>query len=159
MIGESGCKICYFYRHVRYISAKIIIVYSASIFVGEWLQRQRHFWARPLHILSKCDVQYRLHCLVLTVNSLYNFTKGKTYLVNERWRLSTCLQHPCYDAGVYPCYQVSKIRTLIEIVTYIPWCNQWAKPMFDVIDDLSEMTNIFHMRTYTYLVICVKYYI
>ena len=33
----------------------------------------------------------------------YNVTKGKTYLVNQRWRHTTCLQHPFYDVGCYPC--------------------------------------------------------
>ena len=43
-----------------------------------------------------------LHCLVLTDTNLYNFTKGKTYHVNQRWRHTTCLQHPRYDVGCYP---------------------------------------------------------
>ena len=72
------------------------------VFVGEWLWRQRHFWAWPLYILFKCDVRRRLHCLVLTDTNLYKFTIGKTYLVNRRWRHTTCLQHPCYDVGCYP---------------------------------------------------------
>ena len=46
------------------------------------------------------------HCLVTTDTYLYNFTKGKTYLVNQRWRHTKCLQHPCYDVGCYPCSQV-----------------------------------------------------
>ena len=75
----------------------------ASIFVCEWLQRQRHFCAWPLYILFKCDVKHRLHCLVLTVTNLYIFTRGKTNLVNQRWRHTTCLQHLCYDVGCYPC--------------------------------------------------------
>ena len=29
--------------------------------------------------------------------------KGNTYRVNQRWRHTTCLQHPCYDVGCYPC--------------------------------------------------------
>ena len=33
--GDIGCKICHFYKCVYYISAKIILVSSASIFVGE----------------------------------------------------------------------------------------------------------------------------
>ena len=47
--------------------------YTASIFVGELLQRQRHFWAWPLYILFQCDVRHRLHCLVLTGTFLYIF--------------------------------------------------------------------------------------
>ena len=33
--GDISCKICHFYKCVYYISAKIILVSSASIFVGE----------------------------------------------------------------------------------------------------------------------------
>ena len=35
---------------------------------------------------------------------LYNPMKGKSYLVNQRWRWSTCLRHQCYDIGCYPWY-------------------------------------------------------
>ena len=66
------------------------------------LKRQWHFWAWPLYILFKCDVRHGLHCLVLTDN-LFKFTNRKTYLVNQRWRHTTCLQHPCYDVGCYLC--------------------------------------------------------
>ena len=86
-------------------TVKIILESPASILVGEWLQRQRHIWTWPLCILFKCDVRHRLHCLVFTDTHLYNFTKGKTYPVNQRWRHTTCLQHPCYDVGCYPCHQ------------------------------------------------------
>ena len=48
------------------------------------------------------DVTHRLHCLVLSDTYLYNLTKGKTYRVNQRWRHTTFLQHPCYDVGCYP---------------------------------------------------------
>ena len=51
---------------IHYIYAKITLVSPASIFVGELLQRQGHFWAWPLYILLKCDVRHRLHCFVLT---------------------------------------------------------------------------------------------
>ena len=64
--GDISCKICHFYKCVYYISAKIIPVSSASKFVGEWLQRQGHFWAWPLYILFKGDGRHRMHCLVFT---------------------------------------------------------------------------------------------
>ena len=55
-----------------------------------------------IYILFKCDVRHRLHCFVCTDTHLFNFTKGKTDLVNQRWRRTTCLQHQCYDVGCYP---------------------------------------------------------
>ena len=85
--------------NMKWVTAKIILVSPALIFVGEWLQRQRHFWAWSLYVLSKLDVRHRLHCLLLTDTYLYNFTKGKTYRVNQRWCHTTCLQHPCYEVG------------------------------------------------------------
>ena len=94
--GDSSCKYVMFYKCVHYISAKIILVSSASIFVDEWLQRQGHFWVWPLYILSKCDVRHRLHCFVSTDIYLYNLTKGKPYRVIQRWRRSTCLRHHCW---------------------------------------------------------------
>ena len=87
----------------KWVTAKIILVSPASILVGEWLQRQRHIGAWPLYILFKCDVRHHLHCFVCTDTHLFNFTKGKTDLVNQRWRRTTCLQHQCYDVGCYPC--------------------------------------------------------
>ena len=87
----------------KWVTAKIILVSPASILAGEWLQRQRHIGAWPLYILFKCDVRHRLHCFVCTDTHLFNFTKGKTDLVNQRWRRTTCLQHQCYDVGCYPC--------------------------------------------------------
>ena len=86
----------------KWVTAKIILVSPASILVGEWLQRQRHIGAWPLYILFKCDVRHRLHCFVWLDTHLFNFTKGKTDLVNQRWRRTTCLQHQCYDVGCYP---------------------------------------------------------
>ena len=86
----------------KWVTAKIILVSPASILVGEWLQRQRHIGAWPLYILFKCDVRHRLHCFVCTDTHLFNFTKGKTDLVNQRWRRTTCLKHQCYDVGCYP---------------------------------------------------------
>ena len=86
----------------KWVTAKIILVSPASILVGEWLQRQRHIGAWPLYILFKCDVRHPLHCFVCTDTHLFNFTKGKTDLVNQRWRRTTCLQHQCYDVGCYP---------------------------------------------------------
>ena len=93
----------------KWVTAKIILVSPASILVGEWLQRQRHIGAWPLYILFKCDVRHRLHCFVCTDTHLFNFTKGKTDLVNQRWRRPTCLKHQCYDVGCYPwlSYQLS----------------------------------------------------
>ena len=85
------------------VTAKIILVSPASILVGEWLQRQQHFWAYSLYVRSEWDARHCLHCLVLTDICLYNFTKGKTYRVNQTWRHTACLQHPCYDVGCYPC--------------------------------------------------------
>ena len=90
------------------LTAKIILVSPASILVGEWLQRQRHIGAWPLYILFKCDVRHRLHCFVCTDTHLFNFTKGKTDLVNQRWRRPTCLKHQCYDVGCYPCDSLLK---------------------------------------------------
>ena len=87
----------------KWVTAEIILVSPASILVGEWLQRQRHIGAWPLYILFKCDVRHRLHCFVCTDTHLFNFTKGKTDLVNQRWRRTTCLKHQCYDVGCYPC--------------------------------------------------------
>ena len=75
-----------FYKCVHYTSAKIILVPSASIFVGEWLQSQGHLWAWPLYILFKSDVRHRMHCLVFTDTDLYSLTKGKAYFANQRWR-------------------------------------------------------------------------
>ena len=92
----------------KWVTAKIILVSPASILVGEWLQRQRHIGAWPLYILFKCDVRHRLHCFVCTDTHLFNFTKGKTDLVNQRWRRTTCLQHQCYDVGCYPWFWCSK---------------------------------------------------
>ena len=86
----------------KWVTAKIILVSPASILVGEWLQRQRHIGTWPLYILFKCDVRHRLHCFVCTDTHLFNFTKGKTDLVNQRWRRTTCLKHQCYDVGCYP---------------------------------------------------------
>ena len=86
----------------KWVTAKIILVSPASILVGDWLQRQRHIGAWPLYILIKCDVRHRLHCFVCTDTHLFNFTKGKTDLVNQRWRRTTCLKHQCYDVGCYP---------------------------------------------------------
>ena len=87
----------------KWVTAKIILVSPASILVGEWLQRQRHIGAWPLYILFKCDVRHSLHCFVCTDTHLFNFTKGKTDLVNQRWHRPTCLKHQCYDVGCYPC--------------------------------------------------------
>ena len=67
----------------KWVTAKIILVSPASILVGESLQRQRHIGAWPLYILFKCDVRHRLHCFVCTDTHLFNFTKGKTDLVNQ----------------------------------------------------------------------------
>ena len=86
----------------KWVTAKIILVSPASILVGEWLQRQRHIGAWPLYILFKCDVRHRLHCFVCTDTHLFNLTKGKTDLVNQRWRRTTSLKHQCYDVGCYP---------------------------------------------------------
>ena len=91
----------------KWVTAKIILVPPASILVGEWLQRQRHIWAWPLYILFKCDVRHRLHCFVCTDTHSFNLTKGKTDLVNQRWRRTTSLQHQCYDVGCYPWYKSS----------------------------------------------------
>ena len=82
------------------VTAKSILVSPASKLVGEWLQRQRHFWAWSLYVLSKWDDRHRMHCLFLT--DMYNLTKGKPYRVNQRWRHTMCLQHPCYDVGCTP---------------------------------------------------------
>ena len=86
----------------KWVTAKIILLSPASILVGEWLQRQRHIGAWPLYILFKCDVRHRLHCFVCTDTHLFNFMKGKTDLVNQRWRRTTRLKHQCYDVGCYP---------------------------------------------------------
>ena len=96
----------------KWVTAKIILVSPASILVGEWLQRQRHIGAWPLYILFKCDVRHRLHCFVCTDTHLFNFTKGKTDLVNQRWRRTTCLKHQCYDVGCYPWYNDLWLMTL-----------------------------------------------
>ena len=58
------------------------------------------FLGVALYILFKCDVKHCMHCLVLTDTYLYTFTKGRTYLVNHKWRLSVCLR---YGVGCYPC--------------------------------------------------------
>ena len=78
----------------KWVTAEIILVSPPSILVGDWLQRQRHFLAWSLYVRSKWGVRHRLHCLVLTDTKLYNFRKGKTYSANQRWRHTTCLQHP-----------------------------------------------------------------
>ena len=100
----------------KWVTAKIILVSPASILVGECLQRQRHIGAWPLYILFKCDVRHRLHCFVCTDTHLFNFTKGKTDLVNQRWRRPTCLKHQCYDVGCYPCYLVLRTRQIEHIL-------------------------------------------
>ena len=101
--GDKSCKIRHFYKCVYYISAKIILVPSASIFVGEWLQRQGHFWAWPLYILFKSDGRHRIHCLVFTDTDFFSLTERKSYLVKQKWRRSTCLRNQCYDVGCHPC--------------------------------------------------------
>ena len=65
------------------VTAEIILVSPASILVGEWLQRQRHFLAWSLYGRSKWDFRHSLHCFVLTDIYLYTFMKGKTYRVNS----------------------------------------------------------------------------
>ena len=60
----------------KQVTAKFILMPPASILVGEWLQRQRHFWALSLFVRSKWDVRHRLHCLVLTDTYLFNLSKG-----------------------------------------------------------------------------------
>ena len=100
----------------KWVTAKIILVSPASILVGEWLQRQRHIGAWPLYILFKCDVRHRLHCFVCTVTHLFNFTKGKTNLVNQRWRRTTCLKHQCYDVGCYPWIWVQILSVVLPPV-------------------------------------------
>ena len=99
----------------KFAGGIIIFVSPASILVGEWLQRQPHFWAWSLYVRSKWDVSHCMPCLVLTDTYLYNFTKGKTYSVNQRLRHTMCLQHPCYDAGCY-------LRSLC-----VSQCGDWMK--------------------------------
>ena len=74
--------------------------------------------AWPLYILFKCDVRHRLHCFVCTDTHLFSFMKGKTDLVNQRWRRTTCLQHQCYDVGCYPCYPCFNI---LQTSRYEDW--------------------------------------
>ena len=106
----------------KWVTAKIILVSPASILVGEWLQRQRHIGAWPLYILFKCDVRHRLHCFVCTDTHLFNFTKGKTDLVNQRWRRTTCLQHQCYDVGCYPCKRYLRHGLTKLVIKNLPTC-------------------------------------
>ena len=130
----------------KWVTAKIILVSPASILVGEWLHRQRHIGAWPLYILFKCDVRHRLHCVVCTDTHLFNFTKGKTDLVNQRWRRTTCLQHQCYDVGCYPWYlwhrktrkaQWSQTRRTLcararGYVHVFDFCHDWTKYLRDL---------------------------
>ena len=109
--GDISCKICHFYKCVYYIFAKIILVSSSSIFVGEWLQRQGRFWAWQLYVLFKSDGRHRMHCLVFTDTDLYSLTKGKSYLAKQKWRRSTCLRDQCYDVGCHPGIFFSKIAS------------------------------------------------
>ena len=68
----------------KWETAKIILVSPTSILVGEWLQRQQHFWAWSLYVLSKCNVRHRLHYLVLTDTYFINFTKEKNLLCKSK---------------------------------------------------------------------------
>ena len=43
-----------------------------------------------------------MHCLVFTDTDLYSLTKGKSYLLKQKWRRSTCLRDQCYDVGCHP---------------------------------------------------------
>ena len=116
----------------KWVTAKIILVSPASILVGEWLQRQRHIGAWPLYILFKCDVRHRLHCFVCTDTHLFNFTKGKTDLVNQRWRRTTCLKHQCYDVGCYPWVVHSLKKTFYPSMFCLCCISefQWDKELF-----------------------------
>ena len=87
------------------------------------------YWNSKSYFLFKCDVRHRLHCLDLTDTNLHNFTKLKAYLVNQRWRHTTCLQHPCYDVGCYPWNnkknkQGIKDRSKPEMVSWVR-CGTW----------------------------------
>ena len=92
---------------------RIILAVTRLDICGWMIIKATAFLAWPLYILFKCDVRHHLHCLVLRDTNLYKFTKGKTYLVNQRWRHSTCLQHPCYDVGCYPC--LNPIRWIKDV--------------------------------------------
>ena len=91
---------------------------STSIIVGEWLQRQGHFWVWPLYILFKSYGRHRMHCLVFTDTDLYSLTKGKAYLANQRWRRSTCLRDQWYDVGCHPW------KTRIPRIRGVSWQNR-----------------------------------
>ena len=78
------------------VTAKIILVSPlrylwVNDYKGNSISGRDHYMFGPHH----------LHCLDLTDTYLYNYTKGKTYRVNQRWRHTTWLQHPCYDVGCY----------------------------------------------------------
>ena len=61
---------------------------------------------------TKLMTQYNNVVCVSTDTNLYKFTKEKTYRVNQRWRNTTCLHHPCYDVGCYPCIMLICTHTL-----------------------------------------------
>ena len=128
----------------KWVTAKTILVSPASILVGEWLQRQRHIGAWPLYILFKCDVRHRLHCFVCTDTYLFNFTKGKTDLVNQRWRRTTCLQHQCYDVGCYP-WTTKHINTWYSITAPL----STIMYISDMFEDISTVV------VEVYIVVCI----
>ena len=118
-------KCCRLYNHsptnIEAGDCNFMLVSPVSILVGEWLQMQRHFWAWPLYVWAKWDVRHHLHCLVLTDTYLYNLTEEKTYHVYQRWRHTTCLQHPCFDVGCYPWIFPSFCRIVFEKSCMFIW--------------------------------------
>ena len=83
---------------------RIILAVTCFDICGWMIVKATAVLGVPIIYSVKCDVRHRLHCSILTDTNLYKFTKGKTNLVNQRWRHTTCLQHPCYDVGCYPCF-------------------------------------------------------
>ena len=97
---------------VKYVI--FINVYTTSLLKSSLCLPLRYLWmndykangisGRDYYIVYSSVMFGTVHCLVLTDTYLYNFTKGKTHLENQRWRHTTCLQHPCFDVGCYPWY-------------------------------------------------------
>ena len=132
---------------------------SASIFVGEWLQRQGHFWPWPLYILFKSDGRHRMHCLVFTDTDLYSLTKWKSYLAKQKWRWSTCLQDQCYDVGCHPCIialMKCEDHHTIKLITVLPYNCLYLNKGNNSSVKGSILTKLIGYQESMVLIICTK---
>ena len=73
---------------------------------------------------------------------MFNFTKGKTDLVNQRWRRTTCLKHQCYDVGCYPCLNVNHSNTEVSIPASTDfWLDDNDSDQDDITFDIDDITD------------------